>query len=86
MIKNVDYASLSLYRKQLNLNPQTFEKDLEAKYVDFMATNEENVFNETLYFPDLENTCVGCWSDERVLSPNRQSHPVCLTYRLNRAS
>lgn len=58
LAKNADYASLLAYRKQLNLNPQSFEKDLEAKYADFIATNEAKDFAklETISFMNQNRT------------------------------
>lgn len=44
---NADYASLVQYKKSLNFNPNSIEKTLEAKYADFIATNNTANF-ETL--------------------------------------
>lgn len=44
--QNPDYATLSAYRIQLNLNPNQFEKDLEQKYAYFVATNDLQPFEK----------------------------------------
>lgn len=42
--QNADYATLSAYKTQLNINPTTLEKDLEEKYANFIATNDLAAF------------------------------------------